>query len=200
MLERRALLTLLWSFLVSPLCVSNTWKEDVSMIYTSFWPWSPRTSYVSKIQWPRLPCVMHLRTASETHLLHFLSNIWGMKMSMAHIILSSPLSKAMRKKTVYVFVVWVCVGVCMYNRKRIHVDRFLHLARVGVHKRTGNNDNLESFQICFDSGLLLEQLISITLQTACTWLDLATISYLVSRGAVPRCGSLHNSVVGVLLH
>ena len=69
-----------------------------------------------------------------------------------------------------------------------------------MHKRIGKNDNLESFQICFYSGLLLEWLISTKLQTACMWLDLATISYLMSHGAVPRCGGLHHSVVVVLPH
>lgn len=69
-----------------------------------------------------------------------------------------------------------------------------------MYNRIGKNDNLVLFQICFHSGSLLKHLKDTKLQTACRWLDPATIFYLLSHGDVPKCGGLHNSVVVILLH
>lgn len=67
-----------------------------------------------------------------------------------------------------------------------------------MHKGIGKNDTLDLFQICLYSGLPLKQLTrSAKSQRAGRRLSLATVSSLLSHGAVPMCGGLSSSVVGV---
>lgn len=102
----------------------STWKHFLLLIpgrkvhlwSTACLTLKPKEIPREKIQQPRLLLVIHLRTSSETHLLHFLSNIEGWRWVWHIQCFPLPLSKVIIKKNcVYICV---CVYLCVCNRKK----------------------------------------------------------------------------------